>query len=329
MDWFNPARTPPVDTVLNMGVVGRVESLWRYPVKSMRGEELREAYLTAKGVYGDRRYAFLSTGARKDFPYFTAREQPELLQHRARYLHPEKMIRPKGELSLADGAIEVETPLGERLAVDDPRLIQLLRSGLHEWQQKRHQVMVVQSDSPVVDTRPLSLFCLQTVGRLSEELGEELDKRRFRANVYVDLASGKGFDEDEWVGRRLRIGADAVVEILKRTKRCKLITLDPDTSERNIELMRKIALEHELRAGISAGVVVEGMIAVGDEMRMVGRGNKRTSMSLDPGKSRRGAPGTGIAEAAVPSTRAFPLPRAKKGHGGPRVSQLAQDDTSV
>jgi uncharacterized protein YcbX len=56
-------------------IVGRVESLWRYPVKSMRGEELREAYLTAKGVYGDRRYAFLSTGARKDFPYFTAREQ--------------------------------------------------------------------------------------------------------------------------------------------------------------------------------------------------------------------------------------------------------------
>ena len=53
-----------------MTIVGRVESLWRYPVKSMRGEELREAYLTAKGVYGDRRYAFLSTGARKDFPLF-------------------------------------------------------------------------------------------------------------------------------------------------------------------------------------------------------------------------------------------------------------------
>ena len=138
-----------------MDVVGRVESLWRYPVKSMRGEELREAYLTAKGVYGDRRYAFLSTGARKDFPYFTAREQHQMLLHRAWYLHPEKMVRPQGELSLADGAIEVETPAGERLAVDDPRLIELLRGGLREWQQKRHQVMLVQSDNPVVDTRPL------------------------------------------------------------------------------------------------------------------------------------------------------------------------------
>jgi uncharacterized protein YcbX len=252
-----------------MDVVGRVESLWRYPVKSMRGEELREAYLTAKGVYGDRRYAFLSTGARKDFPYFTAREQHEMLLHRAWYRHPEKMVRPQGELSLADGAIEVETPGGERLAVDDPRLIELLRGGLREWQQRRHQVMLIQSDNPVVDTRPLSLFSLQTVRRLSEEVGEELDKRRFRANVYVDLASGKGFEEDEWVGRKLRIGGEAVVEILKRTKRCKLITLDPDTSEPNTAIMKRVALEHELRAGISAGVVVEGMIAVGDEIRLV------------------------------------------------------------
>ncbi len=252
-----------------MKTVGRVESLWRYPVKSMRGEELREAYLTAKGVYGDRRYAFLSTGARKDFPYFTAREQHQMLLHRVRYLHPEKMVRPQGELSLADGAIEVETPSGERLTADDPRLIKLLRSGLREWQQKRHQVMLVQSDNPVVDTRPFSLFSLQTVRQLSEELGADLDKRLFRANVYVDLAFGKGFDEDAWVGRKIAIGAVAVAEIIKRTKRCKLITLDPDTSEPNIAIMKQVAKEHELRAGITAGVVVEGMIAVGDEIRLV------------------------------------------------------------
>jgi uncharacterized protein YcbX len=254
---------------MGMNVVGRVESLWRYPVKSMRGEELREAYLTAKGVYGDRRYAFLSSGARKDFPYFTAREQHEMLLHRAWYLHPEKMVRPEGELSLADAAIEVETPTGERLSIDDPRLIELLRERLREWQQKRHQVMLIHSDSPVVDTRPLSLFSLQTVRQLGEEVGEEMDKRRFRANVYIDVASGKGFEEDGWVGRKLDVGSVAVVEILKRTKRCKLITLDPDTSEPNTTVMKLVAREHELRAGISAAVVVEGMIAVGDEIRLL------------------------------------------------------------
>lgn len=252
-----------------MNVVGRVESLWRYPVKSMRGEELREAYLTAKGVYGDRRYAFLSTGARKDFPYFTAREQHEMLLHRACYRHPEKMVRPQGELSLADGAIEVETPAGERLAADDPRLIELLRGGLREWQRTRHQVMLIQSDNPVVDTRPLSLFSLQTVRQLGEEVGVEMDKRRFRANVYFESESEKGFAEDGWVGRKLGIGTEVVVEILKRIKRCKLITLDPDTSEPNIAIMKRIALAHELRAGIAAAILVEGMIAVGDEIRLV------------------------------------------------------------
>jgi hypothetical protein len=107
------------------------------------------------------------------------------------------------------------------------------------------------------------------VRQLGEEVGVGLDKRRFRANIYFDVESGRGFDEDDWVGRKLAIGAEVVVEILKRTKRCKLITLDPDTSEPNTTVMKRVALEHELRAGISAAVVIEGMINVGDEIRLV------------------------------------------------------------
>jgi len=254
---------------MSVSAVGRVESLWRYPVKSMMGEELTEAYLTAKGLYGDRRYAFLSSGARKDFPYFTARELHGLLRHRALYVHPEKMARPNGNLTLADGAIEVETPEGVRLGVEDPRLIRLLRGGLKEWQRKRHEIVLIQSDSPVVDTRPLSLFSLQTVRLLSEEIGMAMDKRRFRANLYFDAGAAEGFAEDAWVGRRLGIGAEVVVEILKRTKRCKLITLDPDTCEPNTTVMKRIAKDHEMRAGLSAGVLVEGVVGVGDEIRLM------------------------------------------------------------
>ncbi len=254
---------------MSVSVVGRVESLWRYPVKSMMGEELAEAYLTMKGVYGDRRYTFLSSGARKDFPYFTARELHVLLQHRALYVHPEKMARPNGALAPADGAIEVETPDGVRLGVEDPRLVRLLRGGLQEWQRKRHDIMLIQSDNPVVDTRPLSLFSLQTVRCLSEEIGVEMDKRRFRANIYFDAGSAEGFAEDAWVGRKLGIGADVVIDILKRTKRCKLITLDPDTCEPNPMVMKRIAKDHEMRAGLSAGVLVEGLVGVGDEIRLL------------------------------------------------------------
>jgi len=62
-----------------MKLVGLVESVWRYPVKSMRGEELDEAFVGFGGVYGDRLYAFRSSAAPKGFPYLTGREQQQML----------------------------------------------------------------------------------------------------------------------------------------------------------------------------------------------------------------------------------------------------------
>jgi uncharacterized protein YcbX len=72
-----------------MSLVGKVESLWRYPVKSMRGEELEEAFVGFSGVYGDRLFAFKSSAAPKGFPYLTGREQEEMLLYRPRFRHPE------------------------------------------------------------------------------------------------------------------------------------------------------------------------------------------------------------------------------------------------
>ena len=126
-----------------MRVVGRVESLWRYPVKSMRGEELREAFVGFPGVYGDRAYAFRSSAAPKGFPYFTGREQEQMLRYRASYRHGERMTLPPNLAEAealgsrvtplyaepADQMVNVETPSGEVLAVDDPRLIDRLLAG--------------------------------------------------------------------------------------------------------------------------------------------------------------------------------------------------------
>src|SRR6266850_595442 len=75
-----------------MSVVGRVESVWRYPVKSMRGEELPEIFAGFAGVYGDRLFAFKSTATPAGFPYLTGREAHEMLLYRPRFRHPEKKI---------------------------------------------------------------------------------------------------------------------------------------------------------------------------------------------------------------------------------------------
>jgi uncharacterized protein YcbX len=77
-----------------MSTIGTVESLWRYPVKSMRGEELAEMFAGFAGVYGDRLFAFKSSASPAGFPYLTAREQNQMLRYQPRFRHPGKAARP-------------------------------------------------------------------------------------------------------------------------------------------------------------------------------------------------------------------------------------------
>ena len=77
-----------------MTIVGHVESLWRYPVKSMRGEKLDTAFVGFSGIYGDRIYALHNPAARAAFPYLTARELAEMLLYQPKFRQPDKAIRP-------------------------------------------------------------------------------------------------------------------------------------------------------------------------------------------------------------------------------------------
>ena len=259
-----------------MRIVGRVESLWRYPVKSMRGEQLQQAFVGFGGVYGDRFYAFTSSAAPKGFPYLTGREKEQMLRYQPVYRHMVEMAKPPN-LSEAEAlepgvtpaypspnglAIDVHTPSGDRVAINDPALIGMLREGLRA----RHELKLVWSHRPMTDCRPISFFSVQTAQQLSRELGTELDKRRFRANVYLDLGLEAGFGEDELVGRTLKIGEKTVVKVMDRDPRCKMITLDNETAEANPEVMRVVARDHDGTAGVYGAVLIEGMIRPGDSI---------------------------------------------------------------
>src|SRR5260370_27936449 len=125
-----------------MELIGAVESLWRYSVKSMRGEELREAFVGFPGVYGDRLYAFRNSGAPKGFPYLTGRELDTMLLYQPRYRNPERMTKlanlaeaetiAPGLTPLypdsADLTLDVATPSEDRLAIGHVQLIDLLRA---------------------------------------------------------------------------------------------------------------------------------------------------------------------------------------------------------
>ena len=168
-----------------MSIIGKVDSLWRYPVKSMRGEELDEAFAGFAGFYGDRLFAFKSSASAKGFPYFTAREQTKLLQYRPRFRYPDKAARPinltEAESMGANPVsadpselmIDVETPDGQALPIDDPTLIQMLRADVDQ----KHQLTLMRSERAMTDCRPFSMFSLQSAQQLAEETGTPMDKR--------------------------------------------------------------------------------------------------------------------------------------------------------
>jgi uncharacterized protein YcbX len=261
-----------------MKVIGTVESLWRYPVKSMRGEQLESAFAGFSGIYGDRIYAIHDTGAPAGFPYLTGREREHMLLFQPRFRDGDHAMKPENQdeaEALAPGVtpvyaepedlmLDVQTSQGT-MAIDDPDLLDLLREGLRE----RHHLRLMRSDRSLTDCRPISLFSMQTVNGLGEELHLSLDKRRFRANIYLNLDSTAGFAEDQFLGHNVRIGEKVTMTLVERDPRCKMITLDPDTAEPNPDIMKRVARAHEGKAGLYAAVLIEGTIHPGDQVNLL------------------------------------------------------------
>ena len=263
-----------------MTTIGTVESLWRYPVKSMRGAEVPEVFMGFSGVYGDRCFAFKNSAARKGFPYLNANVQQRMLAYRPQFRHPERASQPPNlieAMSIAPGAtpanaepdeliLDVVTPSGAALAIDDPALIEMLGEGLRG----ESHLTLVRSDRALTDCRPVSLISLETIRQVEAELGIPIDKRRFRSNIYFDFASdGSGFAEDNFVGHRLRIGSSATIMVLERDPRCKMISLDPDTGEHHPAVLRKVVQTHDNFAGVYCAVLVEGLLKKGDSIELL------------------------------------------------------------
>ena len=262
-----------------MSLIGKIDSLWRYPVKSMRGEEMDELFAGYAGVYGDRLFAFESSANPKGFPFFTGRDHRQMIRYRARFRNPAKAARPVnlGEAEklspnlnpisadVSELMVDVETPDGKTFAIDDPALIDNLRLNIDG----KHELTLLRSDKAITDCRPLSILAVQTARKLGEETGVAVDKRRFRANIYVDLTSSDGFAENEFVGRSLRIGSKVTVAVLQRDARCMMITLDPDTAEKTPAILKAVAQAHEGTAGVYGAVLAEGMIRKGDPVELL------------------------------------------------------------
>lgn len=247
----------------------------------MRGEEMSEMFVGYAGVYGDRLFAFESVASPKGFPYLTGREQHQMILYRPRFRNPRKAAAPVNlvaaekrspninpvSASIADLMIDVEAPDRQTFAIDDPALITHLRNGIDA----QHELTLLRSDKAMTDSQPVSIFAVQTAKQLEQETGVPIDKRRFRANIYLDLNSSEGFAEDRFVGESLRVGSKAVIAVLRRDSRCMMITLDPETAEKRPDIFKQVTQAHEGKAGVYGAVLTEGMVRRGDPVELLDR----------------------------------------------------------
>lgn len=228
-------------------LIGTIQQIWRYPVKSMAGERLDAADVDWHGVAGDRRWAFVRPGLeRSGFPWLTIREHPRMREYvpvLADPAHPDRT-----------GTV-VRTPTGAELDVADPALAAELGEG----------VRVIRQNVGVFDSQPVSLLTTQSIASLSALTGRALDVQRFRPNVLVEATGGEAFAEDAWVGATLRIGGARLRADL-RDERCVLVNVDPQTHERDASVLRAIAQERGACLGVYGTTVTPGRVAVGDDV---------------------------------------------------------------
>jgi MOSC domain-containing protein len=258
----------------------KIESLWRYPVKGMRGESLSEAYVGFSGIYGDRFYAFHSSRAAQCLPYLTAQEQHRMLLYQPKYRNKDQMLRPPNlqhveaitpnltpyypsDESLA---LDVYGPSGERYSIHDQCLHVALMTQRHPAQ----SLTVIRTVRSMTDCRPISLLAIQTIEHLEHCIGQVVDKRRFRANIYVDFAQGaEAFTEESLIGKQIRIGERAILILMHHTKRCSVITVDPATAECSRSILKQLSLDRQGHAGLYAAVLEEGIVRIGDQLVLV------------------------------------------------------------
>src|SRR5579859_7824613 len=233
--------------------IGHVETIFRYPVKSMAGERLAEAILGWYGLDGDRRLAFRRIDDRSGMPWLTASKLPDLLLFAP---HRRKDGAP-GDLHLPT---HVRTPDGKEMPVFGEDLAGEVgrRYGA--------AVQMMQLRHGIFDEASISVIALDTVREIGRLAGRSLDVRRFRPNVVVRLLRPVPFQEDEWLGGVLSFGDrdDApAITVTMRDIRCSMVNFDPDSASPAPEVMKAIVRANQNNAGIYGAVTRIGRLAVG------------------------------------------------------------------
>jgi len=278
-----------------VALVGSVVGLWRFPVKSMGGERLKEAEITARGLVGDRAYALIDRETGKVVSAKSVRLFPDMLGCRAAFVEPPRSGQelPPVSITLADGtsvtsdSSDVDRVLSAHFrrdvtlarAAPDDFTIDMYHPDLGDLDPGGHRDMVVEQKlgsaffaeaglaSPVpvgafFDLFPVTVLTTSTLERLSELRSESrFDQRRFRMNVIVGTEQA-GFLENDWVGRELVIGDGVQLSVVVPDSRCVMTTLAQDELPRDSDILRTLAQHNRIQVGTVGQLPCVGVYAV-------------------------------------------------------------------
>lgn len=276
-------------------VVGSVSELWRFPVKSMKGERLDQAELTPHGVVGDRAYALVDVDTGKVVSAKSVRLFPGVLNCGAVFVEPPqpdadppaiRITLPDGTSATSDSGDAERILSGffrrdvrlARVAPEDFTIDQY-HPDIEDADPAGHRDTLVEAKlgaalfaqigapSPVpsdsfFDVFPVSVLTTSTLARLNElQPASRFDVRRFRMNVILDTPDA-GFVENGWLGRGLAIGGGARLAVAMPDPRCVMTTLAQDDLPADTEVLRALVRHNRLELGPMGHYPCAGVYAV-------------------------------------------------------------------
>ena len=226
---------------------GKVESLWRYPVKSLIGEKLKSLDIDARGVSGDREYAVSNSdgkfGSGKDTRRF--RRVDGLFSMSAK---------------TAGNSVSIKFPDGVVLTDKDSSMNDKLSKTLGQ-----SVTLTKEGETSHFDDGAVHILTTSSLSLLHELLPESgIDSRRFRPNIIINSQH----HDQELIGKTIKVG-EVILEISHKTQRCRMITIDQPGLDSRPEILKLVAQQFGLNFGVYAKVVSTGAVSVGEQVEIV------------------------------------------------------------
>jgi uncharacterized protein len=266
--------------------LGSIAAIWRYPVKSMRGEELDVTEVTERGLFGDRAYALIDIETGRVVSAKNPRKWGNLFDFQSNLLesssHDDAI--PAARITLPDGTtVRTDDPgVEERLSALLGRAVRLASSPPPAARIEGYWPDFDFIESPdkffqfeppagtFFDGSLLHFITTATLERLSSVSPRSaFDVRRFRPNLIIEGPDkAAGFVEDRWVGRTIAIGDQVRLMITHPCPRCVMTTLPQGDLPKDPNVLRTIVQQNGGNVGVNAAILRGGRIRLGDVVAM-------------------------------------------------------------